>query len=89
MEAAEGNAAGGSIRKALEHSPAQAHAEAALEVLRFNWGEAYEIGLDDGGWWCRRRDGLGGTERAPGPDELHKLIVEDYSFRPVRRDDVR
>ena len=58
---------------------------AALEVLRCTWGEAYEIGCDDGQWWYRRRDGPGGRETAQNADALHKLIIEDYTFMPVRR----
>jgi hypothetical protein len=88
--AAEGNAAGvDEVRDELEHRRTAATARRkALETLRWNWGDAYKIGFD-GGWWFRRRDGIGGRERAGDPDELHKLIVGDYEFRPVRRDDVR
>jgi hypothetical protein len=57
-----------------------------LEVLRWNWGEAYEIGCDDGEWWYRRRDGLGGRQTAQNADALHKLVIEDYTFLPVRRE---
>jgi hypothetical protein len=90
--AAEGNAAGvmDEVRDELEHRRAATTARRkALETLQWNWGDAYEIGFDDGEWWFRRRDGIGGRERAGDPDELHKLIVADYHFRPVRRDDVR
>lgn len=60
----------------------------ALDALRFDWGDAYEIGLDEdsGVWWARRRDGKGGRIEAPDPDGLRKLILDDYTFLPVRRD---
>lgn len=61
----------------------------ALDALQRTWGAEYEIGCDDGEWWFRRRDGIGGRETAPTPDELHAMIVENYNFRPVRRDDAR
>jgi hypothetical protein len=60
--------------------------DAALEALRWNWGDAYDIGRDGGAWWFRRRDGYGGKETASGPDTLRRAIVDDYTFRPVRRD---
>jgi hypothetical protein len=62
--------------------------ERALDELRYDWGDAYEIGLDDdsGVWWARRRDAKGGRIEAPAPDGLRKLIVEDYTFMPVPRD---
>jgi hypothetical protein len=40
---------------------------AALDALRWHWGTAYEIGVDDGQWWYRRRDGKGGRETATPP----------------------
>ncbi len=59
----------------------------ALEALRWDWGEAYEIGLDDElGWHARRRDGLGGWLTAPGADELYEAIAADYALKPVPRD---
>jgi hypothetical protein len=57
---------------------------AALEALRFLWGDGYEIGFDDEVWWYRRRDGKGGTQTAPYPDELNKMITDDHTFMPVR-----
>jgi hypothetical protein len=89
--AAKGSAAGGTdeVREELEYWRLPRDTKAALEALQWDWGEAYEIGFDDGEWWYRRRDGFGGRESAFTPDALHKLIVEDYTFRPVRRDDVR
>jgi hypothetical protein len=65
--------------------PALPGEQAALEALRWNWGVAYEIGVDDSQWWCRRRDGIGGRETAATPDLLHSQIVNDYTDLPVRR----
>ncbi|HLX48422.1 MAG TPA: hypothetical protein VKS82_08820 [Streptosporangiaceae bacterium] len=59
---------------------------AALEALRWHWGEVYEIGVDDGQWWYRRRDGKGGTETAATPDELRAMIITDYTIMPVPRE---
>jgi hypothetical protein len=59
---------------------------AALDALAWNWGTAYEIGLDDGQWWYRRRDGKGGRETASTPDTLHSMIVTDYTIWPVPRE---
>jgi hypothetical protein len=58
----------------------------ALDALRWNWGDAYDIGCTDGEWWFFRRDGIGGKRTANSPDLLRNTIVEDYTFRPVRRD---
>jgi hypothetical protein len=61
-----------------------AFAAAALDALRLLWGDGYEIGFDDEVWWYRRRDGKGGTQTAPDPDELNKMITDDHTFMPVR-----
>ena len=60
--------------------------QAALDALRWNWGEAYDIGVDEGEWWCRRKDGKGGTETAATPDALRTMIVTDYTIMPVPRE---
>jgi hypothetical protein len=73
--ASKGNAAGGALR-----------ADATLDALRWNWGDAYDIGCDDGVWWFRRRDGIGSQETASSPDALRRAIVDDYTFRPMRRE---
>lgn len=58
----------------------------ALEALRWDWGDAYEIGFDDDrSWHARRRDGLGGWLTATCPDELYEVIAADYAFKPVPR----
>ncbi|HLI40491.1 MAG TPA: hypothetical protein VKV35_02465 [Streptosporangiaceae bacterium] len=57
----------------------------ALEALRWQWGDGYDIGLDGGQWRYRRRDGLGGRETADDPGELGAAIADDCAFRRVRR----
>ena len=57
----------------------------ALDTLRWHWGDAYTISIREGEWTARRHDGAGGTLSAPDPDGLHKLIIGDYTFRPVTR----
>lgn len=59
--------------------------DAQLDALRWHWGDAYDIGCDDGVWWFRRRDGLGGGETASGPDALRAAIIDNYIHRPVDR----
>ena len=66
--------------------PALPGQQAALDALQWHWGTAYEIGVDDGQWWYRRRDRLGGTETATIPDELRTMIVTDYTIMPVPRE---
>ncbi|HEX6520955.1 MAG TPA: hypothetical protein VF070_13230 [Streptosporangiaceae bacterium] len=65
---------------------AEAVSADALDALRWHWGDAYRIGVYEGEWQAWRKDDLGGALCAPGPDELNKQIVDDYTFRPVRRD---
>jgi hypothetical protein len=60
--------------------------QAALDALRWDWGEAYQIGCRDGRWWYRRRDGKGATQSAGTPDERRAQIITDYTLRPVHRD---
>jgi hypothetical protein len=61
--------------------------DGALEALRWNWGESYDIGEDDErGWWAKRRDGLGGLIIAADPSELRALIYADHDLKPVPRD---
>jgi hypothetical protein len=59
--------------------------ESELESLHWNWGDAYDIGHDGRGWRALRRDGLGDVLTGATPDELYKLITEDYSVKPVPR----
>lgn len=57
--------------------------ELALGVLRWSWGDAYDITVVDELWLARRKDQLG-MVTGSGPDELHIAIVEDYTFHRVR-----
>jgi hypothetical protein len=76
MEHAAGRTAAGRAAARLE-----------LEAVRFDWGEAYEIELDDEhGWRAKRRDGLGGWLDAADSAGLYKVIADDYAFRPVPRE---
>ena len=78
MDEAGPQAAGGGVRTADDH---------ALDALRYGWGDACEIGHDDGrGYWARRRDGLGADMRADDLDRLWEEIRADYAFRAVPRD---
>lgn len=65
--------------------PADPLTMTALESLRWNWGDAYEIGMTDSGWRARRADGLGGWITAAGADDLRDEILNDYTVRPVPR----
>ena len=56
-----------------------------LEALRWNWGEAYEIGVCAGLWTAVRRDGRG-TLQEDGPETLRAAILADYTGLPVPRD---
>jgi hypothetical protein len=54
-------AAGPSAEKRAEDGLLCSVDEAALEALRFGWGDAYLIGHDDErGYWAARRDKIGG-----------------------------
>ena len=56
-------------------------------MLRFGWGDAYEIGHDDErGYWAARRDRIGGLLTAAALDELRQAITEDYAAKPVPRE---
>ncbi len=59
--------------------------DSALEALVWNWGSAYQIGHGDE-WEATRRDGRGGPITASTPEELNRLIADDYSLLPVPRD---
>ena len=58
---------------------------AALDDLRWRYGEAYLIELIGGRWIAQRRDSHA-TMSAEGPDRLLGLIRADYAARPVPRD---
>jgi hypothetical protein len=59
-------------------------ADEVLDALRHGWDRAYEFGTGLDGFWARRRDHLGAEILAPDPDELRRLVREDYALRPVR-----
>jgi hypothetical protein len=57
----------------------------ALDVLRRNWGEAYEIGTDEAGRPRARRLGdRGEWITASTVEELNVKIVDDYTSRSAR-----
>ena len=58
----------------------------ALADLQWNWGSAYQI-TGMGGHWLAQRQDDGRTLSASGPEELRKLMIEDYAAQPVSRDD--
>jgi hypothetical protein len=50
-----------------------------LDVLRLLWDDEYLIGHDDGlGWWASRRGVIGHIITARSPDELGRLIGDDF-----------
>ncbi len=60
--------------------------EAALDDLRWHWGEAYLIHYFDGpGRWVAQRRDSHATMSADSADGLLGLIREDYRARPVSR----
>ena len=58
---------------------------AALDDLRWHYGEAYLIELIGRRWVAQRRDSHA-TMSASSPDELLGLIRTDYAAHPVPRD---
>jgi hypothetical protein len=64
----------------------QALIDDELAALRFHWGDAYEIELDDEhGWRARRLSSQRGWLTGVNLDELYKAIREDYTLQPVPR----
>jgi len=57
---------------------------AALDDLRYHWGEAYLIDCLSGRWVVQRRDSHA-TMSAKSTDGLLGLIRDDYAARPVSR----
>lgn len=52
-----------------------------LEVLWADWEHLYLIGYtDEHGWWASRRGVIGHLVTADGPDELGKVIRDDYGL---------
>ena len=56
-----------------------------LAQLRFHWGDAYEIGWDEGTFWFRRRDN-GAMLQCSTAVALWGEIRRDYTALPVPRD---
>lgn len=56
-----------------------------LTDLRWHWGEAYDITWSSGLFRATRRDD-GSAVSAASFVEMHQLIRDDYSARPVPRD---
>lgn len=56
----------------------------ALDNLRWNWGEAYQIDNRGFAWVAHRRDDQTALH-ADSPEELHQAIVADYAARKVAR----
>lgn len=72
-------------RSQLERRPRDltVDCERALDALRAEWHEHYDIGIDGNGWWwALRLDGLPGV-RGDDPGELCAAIRADYGARPV------
>jgi hypothetical protein len=55
-----------------------------LAQIRYHWGEAYEVGWQDGSFWFRRRDN-GATLQCTTAAALLSEIRLDYSAMPVPR----
>ena len=55
-----------------------------LQSLRYHWGEAYSLDLDNGEFVAARRDN-GRELRAKTAAELRVLILADYSENKVSR----
>lgn len=56
-----------------------------LDHLRWNWGEAYEIGFAGGLFYARRLDDGSKLEES-NADKLRDAIFRDYDAKPVPRD---
>lgn len=69
----------------MDGAAADAATVNALEALRWNWGEAYEVNMVNDEWRARRRDGLGDWLIAPNAGGLRNRILSDYMFKPVPR----
>jgi hypothetical protein len=59
--------------------------EQALAALWFDWDGAYQIEHTGDEWRAKRLDRIGGWMTAGDPDELRRLIHDDYALKPVRR----
>jgi len=74
------------VRAGLEDRPRRpfdVDRERALDALEFTWGRCYVIQVHGSTWAAKRRDGLGGEIEASLPDDLNRLLREDWSLKPV------
>lgn len=62
----------------------EASEDQVLDALQHNWDGAYEFGIGLGGYWARRRDGLGETLVHHDPGELRRMVSEDHATYPPR-----
>jgi hypothetical protein len=53
----------------------------ALGALRLAWGDVYTTGHDDKGYWAARPDRMGSLMRADSPEELGRLLADDFGGR--------
>jgi hypothetical protein len=53
----------------------------ALDALAFAWGDAYDVGCEDGQWVASRRDDRGGALTGETPDELNRQMRADWGIR--------
>lgn len=60
-------------------------AQDRLADLRRNWGAAYEIGADDGGWWWFPRGVAHERQYASGPDGVLNALIDHYGRRESPR----
>ena len=61
-------------------------AREGLKSLRWNWGDAYGLGVLPGGTFAAwRKDGKGGTLTAEDPEELNRIVRADYCAEKVER----
>jgi len=59
------------------------HDEAGLEAVRFMWGDAYEFGHDERGYWARDRDGAREDILAGDLGPLRDKVAGAFAARRV------
>lgn len=70
-----------------ELSPFEAEVlRSVLELLRWNWGDAYIINHAHGQFTAARRDGRGDLLCAAGEQSMYDMLADDYHACPVPRD---
>ena len=72
----------GAIRAGLEHRPRGSITprgpSAALDALRFRWGDLYYLEVTGGWYTATRRQPPRRTLRAANPDELNSQLTRDW-----------